>query len=84
MKPRHVFVNWHDTVGTSGWVSKEEARKDRPASVWSTGFVVSDTKKQLVIAQNYGMDHQVNGRETIPKGCVVKIIDTPVPFEVED
>lgn len=82
MKPRHVFVRWADTTGNQGWVSKREARKDKMFGVWSSGFVVADTKMKMVLAQNYGDDHNVNGRETIPRGCILKVVENPVPFTV--
>lgn len=85
MKPRHVFVRWHDITSRTGWVSKDDARKaGAAASVWSCGFVISDTKKHIILAQDLSDDGEVNGRETIPRGCVLQVLENEVPFNREE
>ena len=83
-QPRHVFVRWRDITGHQGWVSRGEARRrGKTTGVWSTGFVVEDSKKQMILVQDSADDGDVNGRETIPRGCIQKVIETKLPFKVE-
>ena len=83
-QPRHVFVRWLDTQSQEGWTTMEQARREgKPAGIWSSGFVVSDTKKQMILAQNHADDGAVNGREIIPRGCIQQVVESVLPFQVE-
>lgn len=75
-KTRQVFaVNWFDAAGATEWVDESEAADMNPPLCTTVGFILSKTKRKLVIVSTvgHGEDGQVGGREVIPAGMVQSI-----------
>ncbi|RJO72876.1 MAG: hypothetical protein C4523_02575 [Myxococcales bacterium] len=65
-----VRITWHDAEADAEW-----AKADDPVTVpecETVGFLVKKTRKEIVIAHTRSGD-DVNGRFSIPRGCVVRI-----------
>lgn len=75
LKPlRPVRVEWHDILDGGGeW---QDDGHLAPVTVFTTGYLVSKTKKHLVIVRDY---YDLEGKRTyggkiaIPSGCVVSL-----------
>lgn len=73
--PQRVLIEWSDIVDGGGeWHHGEEPLK--PVLVRTIGFVLSKTKKHIVVARDYYFQdgkRVLGGRLAIPLGCVERI-----------
>lgn len=78
MKPLPVVeVDWCDSTHGCGWRSEqatEEWRKDFPFVIHSVGYLISNTKDEITLAQGFSTRSK-NTHELfqIPRGCVKKV-----------
>lgn len=67
-----VEVVWDDATELKpGW--DDELEEITPALALSVGFLISDTKDHIVIAQDIDEQGHHNGRSQIPRGMVKTI-----------
>lgn len=69
--PNPVLVKWLDHFSKQGW---GEADDCQPIEVSSVGYVIKDTKKMLVLAQDAHYESGYAGfgnNIAIMKGCIV-------------
>ncbi len=75
MKPKQPFpivaVIWDDATALDGWSSGGD--EPIPCLVLSVGFLVKQTKKHIVLAQDLAPDGLQCGRGQIPRGMVKQI-----------
>lgn len=74
LKP--VTVEWNDIFDEgSEWIH-HDAKATKPVKVRSTGFLLSQHEKYIVLVRDY-YDHDgkrtLGGRVAIPTGCITKI-----------
>ena len=68
-----VLVKWRDAKSEpSGWKSIEEVRKNKTALVSSVGWIIKETKKELILVSSIVEDH-CDGDTTIPRDWVQSI-----------
>lgn len=71
---RPVLVTWRDTTTRhSGWESVERAQTLIPSEVKTVGFVIRDTKTELLLVQSVADDDETMGVIAIPRGWVKKV-----------
>ncbi|MPZ70254.1 MAG: hypothetical protein GEU71_12110 [Actinobacteria bacterium] len=74
MKLEVRYVEWVDSCGSSGWEPLDEARKTRPLSIHTVGYVLGEDADYVTIIQSY--DERQNGQPhgdhhiSIPKVAV--------------
>lgn len=78
MKYPIVYIEWDDSFTTTSWGDLEEVQKIERAKCLSVGFLVSETKKEITLAQSLGEEGGVNGSITVPRGCITKRHNYPV------
>lgn len=71
-----VTVEWNDIFDEgSEWIH-HDAKPTKPVKVRSTGYLLTENKKFLVLVRDY-FDHDgkrtLGGRVAIPLGCIDKI-----------
>lgn len=66
-----VFVVWEDIIGNGSWGALEDAPSLSPVVCLSTGFLVSKTKRKIVITQTLGEHKGVSGLLAIPTGAIL-------------
>lgn len=77
MRPlQPVSVEWNDIFDEgSEWIH-HDAKPTKPVKVRSTGYLLTENKKFLVLVRDY-YDHDgkrtLGGRVAIPIGCIDKI-----------
>lgn len=92
---KKIYVKWLDSVITenSGWLFKEDFEELKPSVCETIGFLFSDKKDYITIAQNIS-DDQILGIITIAKSVILEqknlsfSSELPIPSwkekEVED
>lgn len=72
---RKVFVRWLDACSETDneWTPIENF-KGRTVICESLGFLISETKDSVTIAGHLA-DEDFCGEITIPKGCILSIVD---------
>ena len=81
-RPRLVLVEWEDSAHNApGWRRANEMRPDFPL-IRSAGFLVAEDDTAVVVAGHVGwpeedsvVSRQVAGDMTIPRRCIVRIVD---------
>ncbi len=70
-KRKIICVDWDDAAHTDGWRHAERIAEDTPLRCRTIGFVMSETKDKIVLAQNLSLE-QPTGSEamTIPKSLI--------------
>lgn len=67
-----VKIDWIDScIGPAGWGDKEDYGNVTLVECTTVGFVVSETKEHITIANTVNKD-QLLGVLTIPKRCIKK------------
>jgi len=69
--PKLVIVKWIDAYHLDGWMFGEKA-KITAEPCWSTGFMVKQNKKGVMLAQTWFPEDCAN-LIFIPKGMIQKI-----------
>lgn len=79
-KPRLVLIEWLDSrQPESQWQYTSDVKGGGHLVCRSVGWLLKDSKKTKVLAQNFGDDaQQVSGVMRIPTCCVVWIKDMTV------
>lgn len=65
-----VLVTWQDAETQHGWESVSDAQADTIPNCISVGFVIKQTRNEIVLAQTLSKN-DLNGRITIPRGWIV-------------
>lgn len=68
-----VQVDWLDTMTDSGWKSPKIKLDTKDMLQHSVGYLLENSKKQVVICQSYGEVNNCAERLQIPKGCVKRV-----------
>lgn len=66
-----VQVDWLDTMGDLGWKSSKHKLDPKDMLQHSIGYLLENSKQQVVICQSYGEIDNCAERLQIPK-CAVK------------
>jgi hypothetical protein len=74
-KHKVVEVSWRDPAIDEGWIDAVHHPHDKELPIFkSYGILISQTKKQIVIAGGYaGSDGAYCDRSTYPAGCVEEV-----------
>lgn len=69
-----TFVEWvdHCASGDNSWQSIDELRQMTPLLVWSSGWLIEETKLYLVLASSIGQNGAACGDILILKNCIMK------------
>ena len=73
MKPYRAEVRWRDPFGDCSWLTLKQARKLRPATVITHGWVLIDTDDLLIVAASQCSDGGYSDVTAIPRGCVTGV-----------
>ena len=68
-----VEVLWDDATELKGWKEEHEEEEHHTCAILSVGFLVSNTKHHIVIAQDLSYDRMRNGRSQIPVAWIRQI-----------
>lgn len=72
---RKVYVEWVDSARSYDWERLDEFEGE-PVECESIGWLIKETDKYVIIAQNLGYEPvQVCNTMTIPKCAVTKMVD---------
>lgn len=66
-QPKLMYVEWVDAVADVGW--DDEPEKTSISIIKSVGWLVKDTKEEIVLAADYS-EGDTNRRMAIPKAWV--------------
>jgi hypothetical protein len=79
---RWVFVQWVDIAACEHpWISKEDAKALKPATMQTAGAVVVDGKDHMVLAGTVEADESSYGNvNAIPKGVILSV----KPMRIEE
>ena len=68
----HIWVDWVDACGKPGWCSPQEVEEfcKEPLMCQSSGFVVRDRPRSLVIAMHRASDHTFGALLEVPRGMI--------------
>lgn len=69
-----TFVEWVDHCSScdTGWQSFEELRENKPLLVWSSGWLIHETKQYITLASTIGSNGHAFGDLIILKKCITK------------
>lgn len=68
-----VIVEWWDAESNDAWVDVSSV-PDSPPIVQTVGFVILETKKHIVLAQNFDpTNDKMSNTMNIPRGMIKKI-----------
>ena len=70
---RPCEVSWTDAQGVGGWHHHEVAASSKPLVVKSIGYMVTNSRKHIVIAQSMDGFDGVGDFLVIPRACLVKV-----------
>ena len=70
-----VYVEWEDASGLSHWRDDTTAKDALPIPVRSIGWLMAKNKKCITIAASLNNQGEHSDRNTIPKGCIIKIME---------
>ena len=75
MGEQWVIIHWSDITSIeSPWMSKEEATELEPTEMWSSGVIIKDTPRCIVLAGTVDAQKESFGNlNAIPKGVIVNI-----------
>ena len=73
---RIVFVEWEDPTGNSKWAAIEDARENTPIQCVSVGLLISDSKKNLVLAASYCEENMTVADVTVMPRSAVRSMRT--------
>lgn len=77
MKPRPVFIEWVDSIGSAGWKTREEVQAFLSAPtehVKSVGYLIHSDRNRVVIAQSLHYENRDHLME-IPRKAIVDMRD---------
>ena len=68
-------VSWIDSNGYGRWASLGDLRNHSVASCKSIGYLLKETKKEIILVGTQSYCNDGDGMQTlaIPRGCVIKI-----------
>lgn len=75
MKATRAAITWRDPYGDSSWLTLTEARKLRPVTVVTHGWILNNTTDLLIVAASRSSDGGWSDVTAIPKGCVVGVTE---------
>ena len=67
-----VLIEWEDIVSQNGWADKQEAKRGKPATCLSVGWIIHRDNRKITIGSDTG-DDEYGNRTTIPMGCIKAI-----------
>lgn len=81
---RLVYVEWYDAHGCGDFWGDAPEPNDQPKAlvVRSIGWIVAESDDAIVVAPHFAnpaTGPQIVGDMTIPKGCVVRMVDVNEP-----
>lgn len=65
-----VMIEWADACGEPGWHDMDEVQASTAMGVRSVGYLVAETKDDVVLASGISADGQVLGYIAIPRAWV--------------
>lgn len=73
-QPKVVAIQWLDAVAGAGWTDHADAPE--ASVIYSVGFLVKKTRKEVTIATSVGAaDNEHNGSMTIPRGMIQSMVE---------
>ena len=74
LRPDRVEVAWQDAARTDGWRSLKAILDERPARVYSLGYLVKNTPEYITIVQSMDDSEGAADALTIPAPWVCEIV----------
>lgn len=74
MKYAIELIEWEDHAsmgGPRGWGELDEARRLMPTTIYSVGWVITESDRHLVMVAHQGGE-QIDGELCIIKACITK------------
>ena len=68
-------VDWEDAFADGGWKNVHNAPTPTLLLVHSTGYLISENKKAIVLAQQLSERGNYSDTISIPKNCIVKRVN---------
>ena len=74
-KPKYqsVVIEWLDAIGIQEQMPLADARKLKPARCRTTGWLISDFKNYVVVAQDLYEDGTCNGNSVVPRAMLLSL-----------
>ena len=65
-------IDWEDACADGGWKRVQDVPQPKLLAVHSVGYLVSENKKAIVLAQQLSERGNYSDTITIPKTCITK------------
>ncbi len=72
---RAVYIEWADSTSFSAqrWREKDESEGLTPSTIKSVGWLLSSSKKQVLITSSISDEDHRSGCLVIPRGCIKRM-----------
>jgi len=67
---KKLEVRWIDPSGIGGWVTLEEARRNKPVVCTTAGYLLEDAKDHIVVASTICSNGKTSDITSIPKAVI--------------
>lgn len=75
-----VFVHWQDAVSEDAWEDIEEAKKSKPHTIFTVGFLVDEDDDRILLALNWDpLGEAVSQTISIPIAWIMDQKEVEIP-----